>query len=125
MNAENAFIYQLTTLFPIRNHREDGSEAKTTKKKSLGIYLDNLLKKRTQFLRKDNVEGNAAASSAAVHEDDDNAAPSEATVIIEDEPPRKVYIVAKYFMLSHYIQYSPYFPPFISVHTGRKESRLC
>lgn len=83
---------QNTTIFSLlSDDREDGAELKTTKKRSLGVYLDNLLRKRTQFLKKDNnVEGGAATGSAIAHEDDDNAAPSEATVIIEDEPPRKV-----------------------------------
>lgn len=61
---------------------------KTSKKKSLGIYLDNLLKKKPQFLKKDNAEADTGSVNA--NEEDDNAAPSEATVIIEDEPPRKV-----------------------------------
>lgn len=61
---------------------------KTAKKKSLGINLEALFRKKPQFLKKERVETETEAGNA--NEEDDNAAPSEATVIIEDEPPRKV-----------------------------------
>lgn len=51
--------------------------------------MDNLIKKKPQFLKKDNAT-EADSGSVNANEEDDNAAPSEATVIIEDEPPRKV-----------------------------------
>lgn len=95
------YMSSMITFFSIKSDRDEGAEVKPTKKKTLEIYLDNLLKKRTQFLKRDNVEGGAATSSTAAHDDDDNAAPSEATVIIEDEPPRKVIFEV---MLSDSIQ---------------------
>lgn len=63
---------------------------KPQKKKSLGINLEALFKKKPNFLKKDKDVIDAEAGAGNGNDEDDNTAPSEATVIIEDEPPRKV-----------------------------------